>query len=112
MPSKQTKIDFGNYREMSEPFASSEEANTALQAFFDEVAEARIKHKITDVLLVVSCIAVTAEGEAAFVTHAHFGDEFKVESMAAYAFGRASADREATTAQLLAGKSRRMSVKG
>lgn len=47
----QTKNDPANYRRMSEPFRSGEEANEALSAFFDEVQAARERHRIADVVV-------------------------------------------------------------
>lgn len=42
------------YRQLSAPFDTAEEANTALVAFFADVRAARIKHRMPDVLTVVA----------------------------------------------------------
>jgi len=44
-----TKNDFENYRKMSEPFQSVEEADEALKNFYQAIEEARKKFRIMDV---------------------------------------------------------------
>lgn len=77
-----------NYRRMAEPFASPQEANAALDAFFDDVRAARQKHRIADVLTVTMFTVRYADGEeGAALAHCHNGEVLKAESMAAYALG-------------------------
>ncbi len=96
--------DPGNYRKMSEPYRSSEEASSALDAFYEAVKELRNTHKITDVLMVV-CVNVTyEEGEGAVMSRSHYGDPLKSESMAAYAYGAEQTARKQWITRLLSGK--------
>lgn len=102
-----------NYREMSVPFFGPEAANLALEAFYDDVRAARQKHRIADVLTVVSVNVIYDEGgEGAALSHSHNGDPMKAESMAAYVFGREQADRKAWLNKLVAGTNTRRSGEG
>ena len=51
------------YRELSEPFPSSEAAEAAYNAFLEELYELRKKHKIANVNFVLGISYVGAEGE-------------------------------------------------
>lgn len=82
------------YRELSEPFASSEEADAAIKAFMDDVEQSRVKHKVRDVYLVIGGSAMYESGEGEFITRGLFGDEGKAEMMAAWALGHESACRQ------------------
>jgi hypothetical protein len=89
------------YRELSQPFESVEKVNEAVEAFMGELRALREKHKIQDVHIVIAgtCLGadVDEEGkreEFPWMLTAHHGDQLKAESMAAYAFGRAAADRQ------------------
>lgn len=98
------KSDPKRYAKCSEPFADTDTANAALEAFFDAVGRAREEHLIADVEVIVK--DSTGEGEAtgAFMSSAHFGSQLERESMLAYAFGQAQKDRQRLISLLLAGE--------
>lgn len=89
------KNDPALYRRMCEPFASAEEANAALTAFYDELRALREKHRIADVHVTWSVNVVFPDGETPSIGGAHIGDPAKAESMAAWAFGFETADTRA-----------------
>ena len=92
------KIDnMENYRICSEPFASPEEANEVLRQFFKELYELRVKHKIHNLTVVVG----DSYGTGEFFCSAHFGNPLQAESMAAWRFGEAQAERQAATIKLI-----------
>ena len=97
------------YRELSEPFKNAEEANKAIQAFYEEVKAARIKHRIKDVHLVMGIGGLNASGtEGEMILSAHIGSEDRQESMLAYAFGVAQAERQQRIAEFLAGSIKKL----
>jgi hypothetical protein len=101
--------DVATYRELSQPFGSTDACNAALKAFYEDVREARKKHKIRDVLVVTSG-SVTYEGddgEGEWVTMASFGNSATVPSLAAYAYGQATAEEREHLNKLLGGKGTR-----
>jgi hypothetical protein len=63
-----------NYRTMSTPFSSLEDAQDELDQFFEEVRIARQKHKIADVHVIVSTNVKTENLIKRFSGAAHFGD--------------------------------------
>lgn len=89
--SKQTLIDEDTYAEMEVPFDTPEEANTALQEFWAAVYELRKKHQLANVSLIVKD---SIRGSGIFMWDGHCGSEVDVEPMAAWHFGRASAERQ------------------
>lgn len=99
---QKTFISPDNYRELSKPFKSQEEADAAIHAFWDELYELRNKHRIPD-LTVVLCANVKPEDEdeGTVMLESHMGDELKRETMLAWAFGRAQADRQGNIARLI-----------
>ena len=93
----------GLYRELSTPYASVDEANKNLKAFWDDLAEIRKKHRIADLQVVIRVSALSEDGEEGVsIIHGGYGDQTKWESMLAYAFGMESAYRQERTAELLA----------
>jgi hypothetical protein len=88
------------YREMCVPFESADVAEKAITAFFEEVREVRIKHKMPDVLLVVSLSWMSEGEELPTMALVHNGDSNKAEGMAAFALGHESARREEATAYM------------
>lgn len=92
--------DFANYRKMSEPFENAEQASEAMQAFFDAVNEARKKHRIMDVHVIVKMnimrgpIGEEVEGSA--LASAHFGNTLEGAPMCAWGLGHEQADFEAS----------------
>ena len=98
-------FDPENYRKLSVPFNGRDEANDGLNAFYDDVNELRKKHHIADVLVTI-CVNVRYEGggEGSAMSHAHFGDSCKAESMAAYTYGAEQAARRELINKFLAGR--------
>jgi len=90
----QTKTkDPENYLKMSEPFETPNIANKALQDFHEEVNVLRKKYKIPDLLIVIKGEVKYPDGQiGGFMNHSSYGMELNVEPMAAYAYGKASAE--------------------
>lgn len=106
MSNRQTDLpgllhDPANYREMSRPFASAEEAEAALAAFWDGLYELRNKCRLGDVLTVVGVNAITTDGEGRMIAILHAGDQSNAEGLAAYAFGQEQARRQERISELL-----------
>jgi hypothetical protein len=91
------------YREMSEPFASIDECNAALKAFFEELYELRKKHGIRDLYYITagSYLGPDGKDECQFITPSMCGNPLMAENMAAYAFGYEQAERQRETDRLL-----------
>lgn len=89
------KNDFGNYRKMSEPFPSVEEANVALKNFYRAVEEARKKFHIMDVHVIVKMNVLRGETEGAAMTSAHYGNTLEGAPMCAWGLGQEQANFEA-----------------
>ncbi len=87
----ETIVDEDLYLEMSTPFDSPEDANTALTEFWKDVYASRKKHRLANVTIVVKD---AIKNSGAFMWDAHCGNEIEQEAMAAWRFGRASADRQ------------------
>jgi hypothetical protein len=85
------KTDPEQYQKCAVPFATADEANAAIHAFWDEVYELRCKHNIANVSFV---ILDEIAGSGSFFIYNHIGDQMTAESMAAWMFGQASADRQ------------------
>ena len=84
-----------NYRALLEPFASAEEANDALNGFWDELYALRNKYELPDVYVVVSAKVTNDEGaEGDTFCAMHAGSELVRESMAAWAFGYEVSQRQ------------------
>lgn len=95
----------GLYRRMSEPFASAEEATAAINAFFDDLAALREKHRIADVHVIAKTNAIETDGEEhVSISRYHLGDALHAESMCAYAYGAETQARKALITSLLSGK--------
>lgn len=92
-----TKSNPKLYRELSEPFASAADANTALDAFFQGVEELRKQHRFANVYVIV-CASMqgdTADDEQEWQASCHYGDGLRAEAMTAWAYGREQGRREA-----------------
>ena len=77
------------YRELSAPFLSCEEANKSLEAFGSELEALRIKHRIADVVVVVSVNAKTdGDDEGMLSATISFGERNKRALMLANALGK------------------------
>lgn len=84
-------MDSDNYEEVSRPFESTEEADKAVQAFWDDFYALRNKYRIADVYL---CCRFIVKGAGPMMTTLYAGDEMQRESIAAWGFGRAQSDRQ------------------
>jgi hypothetical protein len=93
-----TKVDAGAAQHCAKPFESSDEANAAIQAFIEDVYQARLKHRLANV-----CVIIRDEiaEVGPFHTKGHFGEELFVESMAAWHFGQAQSERQAMIMETL-----------
>lgn len=58
-----SKHDPKLFREMSEPFASVAEADEAVRKLFDDLYEARKKHRIANMLVTIEINTITDSGE-------------------------------------------------
>jgi hypothetical protein len=94
--------DKNNYLAMSAPFANAGEADKAISAFSDELYVLRNKYRIRDVHTIVSVSIVGDGGKTGdIITHGHFGDTLHSESMCAWAYGNAAAERQEAVAALV-----------
>jgi hypothetical protein len=83
------------FRRLSEPYASMEAADEAIQTFLDEMGALREKHKIPNILTVIGGSAIAADGdESEFLLPHMYGDAMRMESFAAYAYGAAATARQ------------------
>lgn len=85
------KVDPDLYHQLCKPFESAEDAQKALDAFFEEVYALRVKYKLADVSVLVQSSIV---GSGPFLWSAHCGSQSEVEGLAAWYFGQAQADRQ------------------
>lgn len=96
------------YRQLSAPFDTAEEANTALVAFYADVRAARIKHRMPDALVIVA-VNVRYQDDATQVgraiSHCHNGNQSEAEGLAAYAYGQLAAEHREEINKAIAGKS-------
>jgi len=94
------------YRELSEPFASSESAEAALKAFHEAVSELRVKHHIPNLLYIAKFNYATEDGdEAEALTNGEFGNGYEHEHMLAWCLGKTQERRQQRVGELLAAAS-------
>ncbi len=86
------------YFDMCKPHENDE----ASKAFYDEVSAARVKHRMPDVLVVVSFNVNYDDGVGAALNCFSFGDSRNTESLAAFALGQQQADRREHINKLVA----------
>lgn len=91
------------YRELSEPFASEDDAEDALKSFFNEVGRARKKCELPDVVIAVQFSIAMNGTETLHMGTCQFGNELMHEPLAAYAFGKLQAESKERIARLLSG---------
>ena len=97
------KIDLRNYRMMSQPHASKEEANKALESFFQAVEEARKEFRIMDVHVIVKVNFQHEDTEGSAMASAHFGNTLEAVPMCAWALGQEESDMRAKISEYLKG---------
>ena len=81
------------YRAMSVPFATADEGNAAMFAFFEDMQALREKHRIANVLVVVKFNVTYQAGEASAASKAFIGDVHEEEAIGAWALGEIQAER-------------------
>lgn len=86
------KNDLANYRKMSEPLPSIEEANTALQNFYRAVEEARKEFHMMDVHVIVKMNILRDGEEGAAMASAHYGNTLEGVTMCAWGLGQEQAE--------------------
>ena len=91
------------YRELDVPFESQTEANAALDGFWSDLAEARKRHRIPDVVASIRITFQDAEGEAQVFTSCEFGDVLRHEAMVAHTLGQLQSERQQRIAKLAMG---------
>jgi len=90
--------DRGNpdlFARMSVPFDTLDEANEALTAFFADVAAARERHRIKNVVLIVETALRDSDGETKGAASYSCGDPSSVLPMVARKYGEERAEFEA-----------------
>ena len=91
------------YRELSEPFKSTDDCNEALVGFTKELRDIRAKYHIRELLVVMKGSAITESGEeGGLMVMGHHGNAVEEEGMAAWAFGQAQARRQQRMSDLVA----------
>jgi hypothetical protein len=81
------------YRLCQEP-KSEEQCDADWKAFADAVYEARVKHRIPDVLVVAKLLVAYPDGqEGVGYTRMICGSQLEAEPMASWALGNAAAER-------------------
>jgi hypothetical protein len=92
------------YREASEPHESPAAAQKAIQAFYDELAELRVKYRIRDLYVIYNASVIEESGEETAATGmTGFGTQSLWESMVACAYGVEKQKKESLIRKLLAG---------
>jgi hypothetical protein len=95
-------------RKMKEPFPSQEAYAEAANAFIDGVRDLRQKHKIPNVLVVMTATAIIDGEEVTYIPTAFMGDPVSKEGMAAYVYGEAQTEREAMVGKYMRGGRKRV----
>jgi hypothetical protein len=98
-----TKNDPEKYRRLSAP-RSADETNAALEAFFKDLGDLREKHGLPDVITVVGVNVQYDSGVGNAVSWSQYGAAQKAETLLAYAFGQAQAERRELVNRLTSGK--------
>lgn len=95
--------DEDNYRELSKPFPSTEDAQKALEGFWDEFYALRNKWRLADVYVIFKLGVVTPDGEGQICTSMSAGSSMNHEPMTAWAFGYEQRQRQEAIAAIVAG---------
>ena len=77
-----------NYRKLSEPFVSNEEANAALTKFLKAVEDARNECHMMDVHVLVKVAVTSGDREIHGMSSAHFGNLLEGAQMCAWGLGQ------------------------
>lgn len=90
------------YLEMQQPHESMSALDEATKAFFVDVAKARVKHRMTDVHVIMQANVKTESGGIGSATSSiHLGSELNAEGMIAFSLGREQRARQERIADLL-----------
>jgi hypothetical protein len=89
------------YREMNQPFAGPEAAEAAVNGFYRELYDLRVKHRLADVYVAIRVPVDYGDSEGVVHAGAHIGDPFLAEAMTAWAFGYEQSQRQERTAEIL-----------
>jgi len=95
------KSDLKTYRELSKPFDSQAEAQTAINAFWEDLSKIRKQHGIADIVCTVAGAYMDGDEEAAYGTFCEFGDVNLHEGLAAHTLGMIQAERQARIGKFL-----------
>lgn len=90
------------YRICDKPFASAEIANEAMRKFCEAVYALRVEHGIPNLLITIELTFIEGGEENQAMVHSMMGDSALSEQMAAYTFGRTSAERQARVSHMIA----------
>jgi hypothetical protein len=94
-PQEHSQPNQAHWRAMQEPHESVAAANTALQAFYEELGALRSKHRLADVLVIARVTCITQDGDERDArTPMFYGDELHAESLAAYGYGHYVSQRQ------------------
>ena len=99
--------DAKNYAAMSVPHDSIDLAEKAYGAFFEEVAEARKKHRIKDVVLIACVCFAEGENQNEAMLSGYLGSALMALPLTAQAFGTMKAEQEQTINQLASNRGKR-----
>jgi hypothetical protein len=95
------KNNFANYREMSKPFPSNADAETAIQSFYDAVEKARNEFHIADVHVITQVSISRDSREGMAMSSAHFGDSLQGALMCAWSLGQEEANYKTAIGEYL-----------
>lgn len=98
---KEGKTDEARYRKCAEPFATQDEAEAALKAFLDGVEALREECRIASVAVVVKD---SSEDTGTFMIDGFWGNSIEQETILAWAFGKAQAERQQRIMELIGAK--------
>lgn len=92
---------------LMKPFPNADSANTALNAFYEELYELRKKHRIMNCVCVVEVMSTYGDGEVGnAMSHLVMGEQSRAPMLAAYALGTLEAERREITNKLISGKTK------
>ena len=92
--------DLETYRNMQEPFASMDEAEKAIEAFFDAVSLARKSNRIKDVHILLEINTMDGETERSAIASLHLGDSQKGALLCAWGLGQEQKNFEKAIGEL------------
>lgn len=95
--------DPSNYRKIREPFATSAEADAAVDAFQAGLKKLRDECRIAEVFCIVEAPYLTDDGsETSAMARLHHGDQLKAVILASYGYGIETAAHDSLVEKVLA----------